>query len=90
MYSIYNFNQTVSIPIGKLNSNFSISANHQCLIVYQNFCHMCDEQRPKIQLTAAISSGSLTCRKLDVKTNLYHLKYFTYFAYPSTQSINNI
>ena len=51
---------------------------------------MYDEQRPKFQLTVAMSSDSQMCRKLDVKTNLYQLKYFTYFAYPSTQSINNI
>ena len=51
---------------------------------------MCDEQCPEFQLPVAIYSDSLMCRKLDVKTNLYQLKYFTCFAYASTQSINNI
>ena len=40
----YKVNQTVSIPIGKLNSSFSFSTNHcWCIIVYQNFCNMCNE-----------------------------------------------
>ena len=51
---------------------------------------MCDEQRPKFQLTVAIYSDSLMCRKDDFKTNLHQLKYFAYFAYASTQSINNV
>ena len=53
-------------------------------------CDMCDEQRPKFQLTVAIYSDSLMCRKGDFKTNLHQLKYFAYFAYASTQSINNV
>ena len=51
---------------------------------------MCDEQRPKFQLTVVTYSDSLMGRKLDFKTNLYQLKYFTCFAYLSTQSIDNI
>ena len=60
------------------------------VIAYQNLYHMCDEQRPKFQLTVVTYSDSLMGRKLDFKTNLYQLKYFTCFAYLSTQSIDNI